>query len=430
MLTCSVISTQAQNFETAYFLDNYSYSFRINPAMQNDKNLVSALIGNFEIYTGSNAGMSNFIFPRNGQLVSGLNEQVSAQEFLGSLNSMSDVNAAIAYTLGTAGFRTSEKVYHTIDLTIKAYTEGTIPKELFEFAKVGGPRTYDITGTDVTVNSYAEIAYGYSRAINSKVKVGGRLKFLAGLGQIDVKANNLSVSNSTNGVLTVTSDAILTAAQSAITIPVKEDGTYDLNAVKFDGKNFGVPGFGFGIDLGVTYEPIEGLVTSLAINDLGGISWKQNISGSAAGLVQLKDLTSKEVEEVGKRFEELVKFKPTGETSRFIMLPFTVNAGARYAMPFYRKFSAGLDFIYKNYTTSYFNARAGATITPVDWFSFTMNYGYGTLGSSFGGAFSISGGIFNFYLGAETYLGKRMSDIPAPVGKFRTAVNFGINFRI
>lgn len=56
--------------------------------------------------------------------------------------------------------------------------------------------------------------------------------------------------------------------------------------------------------------------------------------------------------------------------------------------------------------------------------------GYGSFGSSVGAAFSITGGIFNFFLGAESFLGRTIEKIPLPIGKFRTSIDFGITFCI
>lgn len=422
---------QAQNFETAYFLDNYSYSYRVNPAFHSEKNVYAALVGNTEARIGSKSGLTNFIFVRGGEIITGLSDKIPVQEFIANLQDVTDVNAAVGLNLATAGFWDRKHIaYHTIELNVKAYSMGNVPREMFSFLKSPEDRNYDIPPADASFNMYSEIAYGYSRAINSKLKIGGRAKIIIGLGQAKMEADHIQAAK-VGDAFVIHSDARITASQTAIDIPLRDDGSYDLSRLAIIPSKISLPGGGFGFDLGISYEPVDGLETSIAINDLGGAFWDHNVSGRAVGTVYVDKPDSEKKEDILQSLERLVKFQPeeSGKSS-FEMLPFTANAGARYTMPFYKGLSAGLFLTYKNFSTSYVNARFGATITPVDWFSFTANYGYGSSGSSVGAAFSITGGIFNFFLGAESYLGRTVQNLPLPVGKFRTSIDFGITFCI
>ncbi len=423
--------SQAQNFETAYFLDNYSYSYRGNPAFHSEKNVYAALLGNTEARIGSKSGLTNFIFIRNGEILTGLSDRIPVQEFISNLQDVTDVNTAVGLNLATAGFWDKKHIaYHTIELNVRTYSIGNMPREMFSFLKNPEDKDYDIPPAKVNVNLYSEIAYGYSRAINSKLKIGGRAKLIIGLGQVDIEADHIMAAK-VGDTYAIHSDARITASQTAIDIPKREDGTYKLSQSAFVPSKIGLPGLGFGFDLGISYQPVEGLETSIAINDLGGTFWVHNVSGRAAGTAYVDKLAPERKEEILQSLERLVKFQSEGSAkSSFVMLPFTANAGARYTMPFYKSLSAGLFLTYKNFSTSYFNARLGATVTPVDWFSFTANYGYGSFGSSVGAAFSITGGIFNFFLGAESFLGRTIEKIPLPIGKFRTSIDFGITFCI
>ena len=431
VLCLTVSLSQAQNFETAYFLDNYSYSYRVNPAFHSEKNVYAAILGNTEARIGSKSGLTNFIFMRDGKILTGLSDRIPVQEFIGNLQDVTDVNTAVGLNLATAGFWDKKHIaYHTIELNVRAYSIGNMPREMFSFLKSPENRDYDIPPTSVNLNMYSEIAYGYSRTINSKLKIGGRAKLIVGLGQANVEADHIRAAK-VGDTFVIHSDARITASQAAINIPKRDDGSYELSLLAFEPSKLSLPGVGFGFDLGVSYQPVEGLEASIAINDLGGTFWSHNVSGRAEGTVNVDKLSPEKKEEILQSLERLVKFQSEGnEQNSFVMLPFTANAGVRYTMPFYKSLSAGVFLTYKNFSTSYINARFGATITPVDWFSFTANYGYGSFGSSVGAAFSITGGIFNFFLGAESYLGKTIEKLPLPIGKFRTSIDFGITFCI
>ena len=80
-------AVNAQSFHQAFFLDGYRLGYRYNPAMQNPGDFVS--VGQFESQTRQNFGAASFLYPRNGEVVTGLHSSVSAEEFLGSLE---DVN--------------------------------------------------------------------------------------------------------------------------------------------------------------------------------------------------------------------------------------------------------------------------------------------------------------------------------------------------
>lgn len=417
----------AQTFETSFFLDNYSFGHRINPAFQSDKNVVAVIFGNINVSAGSNLGLSNVFFPRDGKLVSGLNKAVSQKEFLSGLNQDNKAVEDFGLNLVTVGFwEKSGKAYHTVEVNLREYLSTMVPYDMFAFLKNGGIANYNLSGTSADVRGYVDLAYGYSRRISKIVKVGGRAKLLFGLAGARVYSESMNVSTSESSIA-VNAKNWLMVAQPACQFALDKDGYYDLNSFGFN--SVGLAGFGAAVDLGVSVEPVKGLECSFAINDLGGIGWKYNVCGRSDGAAEVTNSLNLEAD-AGALFNDFVKFRPSESVNSSEMLPFTINAGVRYMMPFYDKLSVGLLGSYHNYKSApSFNARLGVTVSPAHWFSFTANYGYGTYGNSAGAMFSITGGAFNLFLGAETYLGRVMADMPVPVDKFRYAINSGITFR-
>lgn len=414
--------SQAQTFETGYFLDNYSFGSKLNPAFQSESNVIAFALGEIQASAASNVGLGNVFFSRDGKLVYGLNKSVSAAEFLAGLENMNSVTEDFGMNLLTIGFYSkNKKSYHTIDANLRVFTTANVPYELFEFLKKGGTRTYSIAGVAADCTSYIDLGYSYSRAIGDKVKIGGRIKLLIGIANMGAAMDNL-VYDGTK--LSLQGASTIRIAQPFVSLP-KTSQPIELKDLKFDGTP-GIGGFGAAVDLGVSVTPVEGLEASLALIDLGGVSWDYNLTGISDFNVKSSDIKEKS----GEIITDVVKFNFSKGEKSFDKLPLTVNGGIRYTMPFYKGLSAGVFGTYRNYKgAAYANARLGATVTPAKWFSFTANYGIGTYGSSFGTAFSISGGAFNLYLGAETFLGKMAAFAPIPLGAAKATVTGGITFR-
>lgn len=112
--------------------------------------------------------------------------------------------------------------------------------------------------------SYAEAGVGFTQQfLNDKLAIGARLKYISGIahgGTEDDAIASITVNNNNTWTIN-TSNAI---ARTAGVPTDDEDFTF--------GKNSG-----FGIDLGATYEIIPNLNIELAINDIGSITWKENV---------------------------------------------------------------------------------------------------------------------------------------------------------
>ena len=75
----------AQSFRSGYFLDNYVYGYRINPAQLNKKSFLAVGAGNIDLQNSCSIGIASVLFPTENGMVTGLNKAVSAEQFLGGL---------------------------------------------------------------------------------------------------------------------------------------------------------------------------------------------------------------------------------------------------------------------------------------------------------------------------------------------------------
>lgn len=133
------VSTWAQNsLRSAYFLEGYTYRHQMNPAFASERNYVGMpVLGNFNIGLQSNIGVSNFLYKLpNGDLTTFLNGSVSSGEFLDGLKNRNRLNLDVDMNIISFGFH-KWGGFNTFDLSIKSGTRANLPKDLFEFAKVG-----------------------------------------------------------------------------------------------------------------------------------------------------------------------------------------------------------------------------------------------------------------------------------------------------
>lgn len=430
------IEASAQNNLTGFFLDNYAYGYKLNPAQANDYAFFGLAVNNINASVSSNVGAGAFFFPNGGKLVTGLNSAISKDQFMKGLKPVNSFGTDISETLFAVGFK-GKNSYHTIELNIRTNEDARLPKELFEFLKAGpGTGTFNIPQVSASAYSFAELAYGYSTKIGDKLSIGGRAKLLLGIEGANISLNNLSVQAneqawkiSSTGTLAVSGAVDMTTTTSASSGKT----IYDYNSMRFDSGNI-IAGFGFGLDLGATYEVMDGLTVSAALLDFGGISWKNNIYGTASGSWDYTGMGDNINESSGSAknpmdgLVSMIEFSKASGSSSFKMNPFTLNGGVRYILPFYDKANVGLIANHRfNGTASWTEVRLGAGITPVKLVSLAVSAGMGTFGFGFGANLDLHLGPVNIFIGADSLTPKLTKEF-IPVNASRFTLNAGLTF--
>ncbi|MGN1233433.1 MAG: DUF5723 family protein, partial [Candidatus Cryptobacteroides sp.] len=449
--------------QSAYFLDGYNMRRSFNPAFAPQRSYFSLpALGGFGLGLNSNMGVNTFLFPTSdGQLTTFMSPEVAASEFLGKLknNNRLNVNASVSLlNLGIWG----KRGFFSFDANVKADVTANLPYELFEFVKnPGKSQYYDISDLAVGGNARLELAFGYSRTIADKINIGARLKFIAGLADLDARVDKMRLEM-TGDQWSVHSNGSIAASCGFVDIKTKgESGTAESSGENdlIDFKNIGtvdtwsydriVSGYGAAIDLGADFELISGLRLSLAVCDLGFISWKNSTLAETGekgwvfdGFDNIsiepdnENSISEQFNSLGDGLEDLYEFRRTSTNGkRSNMLACTLTAGAEYTMPFYSGLSMGImssTTFQGPYTRT--SNRLYANLTPCNWFSLSVN---GVL-SSFGGGGGFVIGFhpkgFNFFIGSDYLMTKFAKaaepNIPYPYGKLRMQLNFGMSFSI
>lgn len=451
------ISMAQNSLRSAYFLEGYTYRHHMNPAFAGERNYVSMPLiglGNFNVGLQSTFGVSDFIHKLpNGELTTFLNDAVDANEFLDGLKDRNRMNLDFDITLLSFGFH-KWGGFNTFDLSFKSGTRMNLPKDLFAFAKVGqnGATTYNLEDLGVYSNNYAELAFGHSRKIMDNLTVGAKVKFLLGIYNADFHVNNMQLTLSDNEWAVSGEGEFSTAGLVDIPTKLKErtndqGQTIQEEELDFDNIETGdvIGGFGMAFDLGATYKVREDLELSLAVLDLGWISYKNATQATMAadpwsfsGFTNVPFDSDKatpeqpsiedQIDNLEDDLEDLFQMKVKGVEKHTKALGATLNIGALYTLPYYDKLKFGfLESTRINGSYSWSEGRFSANVAPVKCFDASISYAVSSFGHSFGWVANYHGRGFSIFLGSNHQFFKITPQF-IPVNNANMNVSIGINF--
>ena len=445
---CGGLTANAQHTYSGYFTDGYLFRHEMNPAASNEQSYVSMPgIGNVDVSLRGNLAVKDVLYNVNGKTTTFLNPAVSADEFLGNIKDKNRIRTDVNVQVLGVGFKAFGG-YNTVGVNARANVNVNLPGALLRLAKQGiENKTYDISDFDAHGEAYAELAFGHSRDINENLRVGGKLKFLLGAGNVDAQFKKAQLTLGENEWTAVT-DAEVQASVKNLTYktetkmrgPEGEEHRHTyVNDLDYD--KFGLNGFGLAIDLGAEYKLDDDWRFSAALLDLGFIRWNNNMVASTNGektfttdkyIFNLDDEATNSFENEGDRlFDDLCnlyELQNNGDKGgRTRMLGATFNLGAEYALPAYRKLTFGLlnsTRIQGEYSWTQF--RLSANVAPTNIISVGVNLGVGTFGADFGWLVNFHPDGFNLYLGMDHLVGQ-LAKQGIPLSS-NACFNLGMNF--
>lgn len=433
-------SAAAQTINSAYFTEDYKFRHMLNPAFGNEQNYVSIpALGNISVNTHGNFGyrdviMSNPMYPSlsDKKMTTFLNPYISAEDALSGFSTGNNrITGDVSLTILSAGFKAFGG-YNTIEINSRTTTGVSLPYELFEFAKNTGNHSYDIGDINAHAQSFAEIAFGHSRQINDKLRLGAKLKVLVGLGRADVKMRNMKADLTAEDKWTITGETTADVSMKGFSYVSEEkkyniegSGTYErVNNVDLDGV--GVGGFGMAIDLGGVYEINEDWTVSASVLDLGFISWTndmlaENRSKSFVfnGFHDVS-VTSDRGEEIdtkvdryGDQLADFANLTDMGDKGgRSTGIGATINVGAEYTLPVYRKVSFGALCTSRiNGAYSWTEGRLSANYAPLNWLDGGVSFAVNSFTTSMGWVLNLHPKGYNFFIGMDHILGKTSKEM-------------------
>ena len=409
------LGASAQSFRSGYFLDNYVYGYRINPAQVNDRGFFALLLGNMDFQNRTTFGVSQFLYPASNGLVTGLNSLVTPDEFLGKFKANNYLALDESINILALGVAIGRPM-HTLEVNVRVGATASLPYDLFAIVKSGKAGTYDLGGIYLDATALADVCYGFSTHIGDHFSAGARLHFLYGAANGNLTGNQSYITLSDKQVAALANMDL--NVSGIFNGGLNPDGSFGFDNININ--PWPPTSYGGAVDLGFQYTSDFGMEAMVSVTDLGMMSWANQISAHAEASIDYtggsftfeNGTINTNFEEIMQKFtDSLVEPKFTTGTRAWRMMPWNAAAGVRYHMPFWKGLSVGaLGTYHFEKCASWYDARLGVTVTPARIITATTNIGYSTFGPTWGGAIDLHLGPFNLLAGFDGYIG--------PMGKF------------
>lgn len=454
-IAATTASASAQTLNSAYFTDDFKFRHDMNPAYANEQTYISMpALGNVNVSMHGDFGVKDVIMPNPmypsqsvDRLTTFMNPYISTSEALkGFRKGDNRFTQELSLTLLSAGFK-GFGGYNTVELNVKEALGLSAPYGLFEFAKNIGNKTYNIGDIDMSAQAYAELAFGHSRQIDEKLRVGAKVKLLFAGARADAAFRDIKADLSGTDRWTLSGQAEANVSLKGFMFKSEEKeyneegrGTYtQVNDVDVDGPGLG--GFGMAFDLGAVYNLNDDWTFSAALLDLGFISWSNNVTAVNNGEEFVFDgfhdvaVTSDrngdkigdKTDKLGDQFMDFAHLTDKGDLGgRTTGIGATLNLGVEYTLPVYKKIKFGAlssTRIRGKYTWT--EGRVSANWAPKKWIDGGVSFAATSYGASMGWVLNIHPKIVNFFIGMDHLLPSFSKD-GIPLG-CNTSVSMGMN---
>lgn len=426
----------AQN-PTLYFMKGVPMRSQMNAALAPERGYIQIPgVGGLAVSDDGNVAIDNLLYRCGDRLVTLLDPSVSAAEALSDLHDRNLINADVRTTIiGFGAYTANRKNFWSFDINLRASASAQVPYEMLHFLKTG--ESTHARNMGVSADTYLEAGFNYSLPVCDKVYVGVRVKALVGLARTRFYFNDLTLSLGEDQWF---AEAVgeLEANGAGVSIPtrteVDKNGVpheyYQLNDMSFKLKK--PAGYGVAFDLGVTYEPIENLLLSAAVNDLGFISWSKEgaVHGSVSRTLTFDgaQVDASGVADIDFNLDELEFEKVEGAGGKDVtrMLRYAVNAAAEYDL---WKRRVGFGLLYQmrkyDYMMSH-NLTASVNFHPIHWFTLSGSYSFiDNRANAVGLGLNLHPGWINFYVATDVLLTEKSRQW-VPIAQSRMHVNLGL----
>jgi hypothetical protein len=286
------ISGMAQINSTLYFMHGIPQANRINPAYQPRCGLylglplVSPVRGGFSFSSQSYEDVIQR-HPTEDSLITFLHPLADREPYLDHLKPVNLVASNLATSLASLGFRTKVGFF---SLGVATRLDGTLtyPADLINLLVDGAEegRTYTLDGLGANLSMFEEISVGWAGSLSDRLDIGARAKVLLGVGNLYTSRSEVSLYTSQES-WNVKSDLLINASLGFAEVVYNEEGLIEEVKIDEEIRNltpyeigrvaFGSGNYGFGVDLGAVFRPLDQLSLDISVVDLAYIRWKQEV---------------------------------------------------------------------------------------------------------------------------------------------------------
>ena len=454
ILVASMLSAYSQGVHSYYFLDEWSRRHILNPSFAPEYGYFSLpVFGGFELGLSSNTGLTNYIYPLDPlnplyskyKFTTFLDKSVDGTKFINSLPSNVTFNQNMKINLFSFGFYTIDKSFWSVDITMKENFEMNLPVDFFRFAKFGmtSPtnNVYNLKNFGLEQTNIAQVSLGYSREINSKLRVGLNAKLLLGLSKVKMNYSKFDLTLSNNGY-TMNASGESYIMTNMMNVGVDSDHYYDFSNITTNTSSSKPAGTGAAFDIGFTYKPIKQLTIAASLNDIGIMNWNATSikKGIATSNVNFSGFSNINTDSINESIQgqlnqlktdatNLMKFKETANNKDFSdNVPFTMNASAEYSLFANDNHDIRLGLLYQSYNSTLIkkNEFIGAiTLKPLSWLAFSGTADiFSKDYNRYGFALNFSPRWINLFL-ASDFITPKINKQFLPIDKVDLNISFG-----
>ena len=400
------ISAQAQYLRSSYFMEGASSRLRLNPGLQPTRGYINTpVIGAFNVSASSNTlGIKDII-----DVIDDGDDIFSNNKLYNRLKTDNNLNVNLNTDILSFGWYKG-KNFWTVNVGIRMDVGARLNKGMFDFMKdtkgsgfdiqnmAGKPQKYNMDNQQVRLSAYGEVGLGFSRRFTEKLTVGARVKALLGLARAELNIDQFNVDMDIPNIPSYNDGNYEFSpsdwegkryeynAHGNVVTTMKGGGiTFDqttgmIEDFDFEAKDMGLSGYGFGIDLGASYEVFKNFTVSAAVLDLGFLKWKKG--ETRMGIVDGHESTTIDQSNydkyIGGDFLSLERFdfqeveNPDYKTKS--RLQSTMILAAEYAF-FNKKLSVGAMYSAHFVEPKTLNdITFSATFRPRNWFNIAASY--------------------------------------------------------
>lgn len=419
----------------AYFMEGSTLRSQLNPALAPQRGYFNIPgLGGINIATNGNIALGDILFPRDGKLVTLLDSSVSSADALAGLKAENYLGVESRVNiLGFGAYTKNRRNFWAFDLNLRAASDVDLPYSLFEFLKTG--REGVVRNVGLSADAYLEAGFSYSfPLLHDKLYIGARAKFLVGMARARLNYDRLDITLDENRWSIDASGSLDITANGAATddIACDDNGTYTLGDLS--PKPYKPAGYGFAVDLGATYDILHNLQVSVAVTDLGFISWNKKYNSTGRS-VKSMEFTGVQIEN-GETLEQpdfdmnLLEFTPAEAHGASKSLNASLNAGIQYKV-WRDKIGIGLLYTARfwEFKTRH-NLTGSVNFQPARWFTLTGSYTViDNRGGSVGLAMNLSPSWINFFIATDLLTVKHTPQW-VPIKKSSVQLSLGLGIPI
>jgi len=425
---------EGQINNTLYFMHGVPQSNRINPAHQPKCGFYMGipLLAPLRVQVSSSSlAYGDIIYPHptEDSLITFLHPLGDKEAFLNLLEPVNFVVSDLGTSLLSLGFRTGIGFF-SLDLTTRVDGSIYYPGDLARLAIHGTDdgETYQLDGMGVDLSAFEEISLGWSGNLGENLTLGARAKVFFGMANLSTTSSALSVTTSQEA-WNIETDMMFNASIPFGEVMYDTEGMVDSVAINEDLDPldpFAIPGYvfnknnlGLGIDLGINYRPIDQLLLSASVLDLGYINWKDGVNDVSYQMEY--EYTGLEINPLGFSddftFDDYLDSTLT-ELTDSLMGGLNFSAGQAYSKRLNTKLFLGASYYVTpkiNFgvlsRTDFLNGKiteqvtASANFTTGRFINLTLSYSYmNAYYKNMGAGLSFNAGPLNLYLISDNAL--------------------------